>query len=355
MTGLPLAAGRMGMMATPMQSISPSNSLNNKTKPGLLKYLKTTYNNLPNEQKNLLKNLARGNVITPVKLYTYNSLAEYPYTYDPNTILPNFIPYGNTPADKLKDIIRRASFIPDFNSIQELKLNRLASHNKSPDVQEAAILTGSIDLNKLKHSNLEYPELHHSLEEVKKDPLKISKYRDILLQSLTRRRELLARSLGVYDKSKGSFYNEIPIENTDPVAQKYFRRQGVKNKVLTPKDETNINAYFKPHELFNAISIINENPKKSINFSSTPFGEDSIHIFPNKVSGNFTAHYDPNKKTIAAYDNFDFKPNSRDDYKEGFGGRVINLMRQISSRVTNPVPIYKEYDVSKFVKNKGNQ
>lgn len=30
MTGLPLAAGRMGMMATPMQSISPSNSLNNK-------------------------------------------------------------------------------------------------------------------------------------------------------------------------------------------------------------------------------------------------------------------------------------------------------------------------------------
>lgn len=51
MTGLPLAAGRMGMMATPMQSISPSNSLNNKTKPGLLKYLKTTYNNLPNEQK----------------------------------------------------------------------------------------------------------------------------------------------------------------------------------------------------------------------------------------------------------------------------------------------------------------
>lgn len=61
------------------------------------------------------------------------------------------------------------------------------------------------------------------------------------------------------------------------------------------------------------------------------------------------------KKTIAAYDNFDFKPNSRDDYKEGLGGRVINLMRRISSQVTNPVPIYKEYDVSKFVKNKGNQ
>lgn len=139
--------------------------------------------------------------------------------------------------------------------------------------------------------------MYHLLEEVKKDPLKTSKYRDILLQSLTRRRELLARSLGVYDKSKGSFYNEIPIENTDPVAQKYFRQQGVKNKVLTPKDETNINAYFKPHELSSAINIINKNPEKSINFSSTyQFGKNSIYMLPNKVSGNFTAHYDPNKK-----------------------------------------------------------
>ena len=341
MTGLPLAAGRMGMMATPMQSISPSNSLNNKTKPGLLKYLKTTYNNLPNEQKNLLKNLARGNVTTPIKLYAYNSLAEFPYSYDASILLPNFLPFGNTPADKLKDIIRRSSSVPDFNSIKEFNLDRLTEHNNSIWVQQHAMNYGWGKYKNLASTEVEpsgiidyvIPPVFNALSQ----QIDNSRFK----KDTAQRRELLARFLGVYDKSKGSFFNEIPIETIDPSVQKFFKKENAGNTILTPKPYT-LNPISNADLASLVINKINRNPTKS---NSYPF----LHA---GVLGTFTAHYNPNTKTVAAFDTFDFKPNGASYRGEG---PLSRIGRYISTYMGKPIPIYKEYDVSKFVKNKDNK
>lgn len=352
MTGLPLAAGRMGMMATPMQSISPSNSLNNKTKPGLLKYLKTTYSNLPNEQKNLLKNLARGNVTTPIKLYAYNSLAEFPYTYDASVLLPNFLPFGNTPADKLKDIIRRSSSVPDFNSIKEFNLDRLAEHNNSFPIQQQAMNYGWGKYKNLASTEVEpsgiidyvIPSSLVYRKGVKFTvPNAVSQQIDnsIFKKNTSQRRELLARFLGVYDKSKGSFFNEIPIETIDPSVQKFFKQENAGKTILTPKPYT-LNPIPNADLASLVINKINKNPTKS---NSYPF----LHT---GVLGNFTSHYNPNTKTVAAFDTFDFKPNGASYLGEG---PLASIGRYISTYMGNPVPVYKEYDVSKFVKNKDNK
>lgn len=357
MTGLPLSAGRMGMLMSPMSSISPANSVNNPNKPGLLKYLKNTYHNLPVEQKNLLRNLAHGNVATPLKLYTYNSLAEYPYTYDPKIVLPSFLPHGNTPAEILRDTIRKASSIPDFYSINEFNLGKVAEHNKSHDIQLRALATGAITPDKFAQPNPLDPITQYTIDLVKKDPSFRANARDLYTMTTAQRRELLARSLGVYNESKGSLYGEVPIENIDPFAQKYFKRIGVKNKVLSPYLEA-LNAptsYILPNKLKELGENINRNPNKPKIFHSGGASRGSIPLDYNEVSGNFTARYDPNKKTIAAFDNFDFAPNSIDNSAKGFGGWAIKLMRSISPHITQPVPIYQEYDVSKLIKNKDNK
>lgn len=352
MTGLPLAAGRMGMMATPMQSISQSNSLNNKTKPGLLKYLKTTYNNLPNEQKNLLKNLAHGDIVTPFKLYTYNSLAEYPYTYNASILLPNFIPFGNSPADKLKDTIRRASSVPDFDSIKKFNLDRLAEHNNSFPMQQQSMNYGWGKYKNLASTEVEpsgiidyvIPSSLVFRKGVKFTvPNAVSQQIDnsIFKKNTAQRRELLARFLGVYDKSKGSFFNETPIETIDPTVQKYFKQENAGNTILTPKPYT-LNPISNADLESLVTNKINKNPTKS---NSYPF----LHT---GVLGNFTAHYNPNTKTVAAFDTFDFKPNGASYPGEG---PLSRIGRYISTYMGKPIPIYKEYDVSKFVKNKDNK
>ena len=360
MTSLPLSSGRMGMMMSPMSSISSANSVNNQNKPGLLKYLKTTYNNLPDTaQKRLISWAANGDFGKPGKLYAYNSLADFPYTYNKDVIVRNFVPYGDGFGSKLKDIWRRATEVPNFETINKpVNGDRLAKHNKSDFIQRAAIRNGWGDYKGLKPEGpnnvidltpIENPKtLEEAIKYFRQHPEIQQKNNKAFNSNLSQRRELLARFLGVYNKQKGSFFNEIPIEDTNIDAQKYFKNKNIKEFVLTPKDKNK----FEWNEAYYP-----EIQKRIYERMRDTATKPQTHSDTHPILGVTTSRYDPERQTFSLYDTFDFEPNpsnphDKEDYDAGF---LTNCMRRASAHMGKPIPIYMEDNINNIIRNIDNK